>query len=819
MLRFFFNFFLSIMVLGIITIVIVSWYVVPGLPDINTLKDVRMQVPLRVYSSELSLIAEFGEKRRTPIEIENVQPRLIEAFLSAEDDRFYVHPGVDWQGIARAVYSLAKTGSKKQGGSTITMQVARNFFLSREKTYLRKLNEIFLSFKIERELSKDEILELYLNKIYLGQRAYGVAAAAQVYYGTDINSLNLAQIAMIAGLPKAPSTTNPISNPKRALIRRNYVLQRMLSLSFITEDEYKEALESSISASLHTTSIDLEAPYIAEMVRSELIEKQGDAAYSSGLIVTTTILDKNQIAANQALRKALLDYDARHGYRGAEHHIDDIVTKSDEDVAVLLESFPTLGNLYPGLVTHVNEKSISVTVSGIGQIEINWEGLQWARKYISENRKGSKPKIAGEIVEAGDIIRLIETETGDWALSQLPEVEGGLISLSPNDGSILALVGGFDFYKNKFNRITQARRQPGSGFKPLIYSAAIEAGKTAATLINDAPIVFDDPGVEDEWRPENYSHKSYGPTRLRVALTHSRNLVSIRLLHAIGVPFALEHIKKFGFDIEQLPHNLSLSLGSAEITPWQQARAYSVFANSGYLINPYFINEIKTYGDEVIFKATPLTVCHECEDDEQDIKIKESIENEEEQIESNIEITNPIIEETTDSETFNAPRVLSAQNAWIINSMLRDVIKHGTGRRALQLNRTDLSGKTGTTNDQHDAWFSGFNSNIVTISWVGFDKFQPLGSRETGGRAALPMWIDYMRVALDGMPDSIMKRPKGLVNVRIDPATGELSNANNPDAIFEVFRLENTPKTTSTTKQPDVFLQDSETRSIPEQLF
>lgn len=807
------------MVLGIITIVIVSWYVVPGLPDINTLKDVRMQVPLRVYSSELSLIAEFGEKRRTPIEIENVQPRLIEAFLSAEDDRFYVHPGVDWQGIARAVYSLAKTGSKKQGGSTITMQVARNFFLSREKTYLRKLNEIFLSFKIERELSKDEILELYLNKIYLGQRAYGVAAAAQVYYGTDINSLNLAQIAMIAGLPKAPSTTNPISNPKRALIRRNYVLQRMLSLSFITEDEYKEALESSISASLHTTSIDLEAPYIAEMVRSELIEKQGDAAYSSGLIVTTTILDKNQIAANQALRKALLDYDARHGYRGAEHHIDDIVTKSDEDVAVLLESFPTLGNLYPGLVTHVNEKSISVTVSGIGQIEINWEGLQWARKYISENRKGSKPKIAGEIVEAGDIIRLIETETGDWALSQLPEVEGGLISLSPNDGSILALVGGFDFYKNKFNRITQARRQPGSGFKPLIYSAAIEAGKTAATLINDAPIVFDDPGVEDEWRPENYSHKSYGPTRLRVALTHSRNLVSIRLLHAIGVPFALEHIKKFGFDIEQLPHNLSLSLGSAEITPWQQARAYSVFANSGYLINPYFINEIKTYGDEVIFKATPLTVCHECEDDEQDIKIKESIENEEEQIESNIEITNPIIEETTDSETFNAPRVLSAQNAWIINSMLRDVIKHGTGRRALQLNRTDLSGKTGTTNDQHDAWFSGFNSNIVTISWVGFDKFQPLGSRETGGRAALPMWIDYMRVALDGMPDSIMKRPKGLVNVRIDPATGELSNANNPDAIFEVFRLENTPKTTSTTKQPDVFLQDSETRSIPEQLF
>jgi len=802
------------MILGIITIVIVSWYVVPGLPEIDTLKDVRMQVPLRVYSSDFSLIAEFGEKRRTPVEIENVQPKLIEAFLSAEDDRFYIHPGVDWQGIARAVYSLIKTGSKKQGGSTITMQVARNFFLSREKTYLRKLNEIFLSFKIERELSKNEILELYLNKIYLGQRAYGVAAAAQVYYGTDINSLSLPQIAMIAGLPKAPSTTNPISSPERALIRRNYVLQRMLTLSYINEEEYKEASSAPISASLHTTSIDIEAPYVAEMVRSDLIEKQGDAVYSNGLIVTTTIKDRNQNAANQALRNALLDYDLRHGYRGSEHHVEDIESKTEEDIIALLESFPTLGNLYPGLVTHVNEKSISAIVSGIGQIEINWEGLKWARKYISENRRGAKPKVAGDILEAGDIIRLIETETGDWALSQIPEVEGGLISLSPDNGAILALVGGFDFYKNKFNRITQARRQPGSGFKPLIYSAAIEAGKTAATLVNDAPIVFDDPGVEDEWRPENYSHKSYGPTRIRVALTHSRNLVSIRLLHAIGVPFALEHIQNFGFDTEQLPNNLSLSLGSAEITPWQLARAYSVFANGGFLIDPYFINEVQTYNDEVVFQSSPRTVCNECIEDEENASLSE-----EEQIEKDFQSISHIIEEKTIEEPLYAPRAISPQNAWIMNSMLRDVIKFGTGRRALQLNRTDLAGKTGTTNDQHDAWFSGFNSNIVTISWVGFDKFQPLGSRETGGRAALPMWIDYMKVALDGMPESIMERPKGLVNVRIDPVTGKLTNASNPDAIFEVFRIENAPKTTTETKQPDIFLQDSESSSIPEQLF
>lgn len=802
------------MVLGIITIVIVSWYVVPGLPDINTLKDVKMQVPLRVYSSDLSLVAEFGEKRRTPVNIEDVQPKLIQAFLSAEDDRFYVHPGVDWQGIARAAYSLVKTGSKKQGGSTITMQVARNFFLSREKTYLRKLNEIFLSFKIERELTKDEILELYLNKIYLGQRAYGVAAAAQVYYGTDINSLNLAQVAMIAGLPKAPSTTNPISNAEKALIRRNYVLNRMLTLSYITQEEFNEASAAPISASLHTTPIDLEAPYIAEMVRSELIEKQGELIYNTGLIVTTTIKDKNQNAANQALRNALLAYDKRHGYRGAEHHVEDIENKTDEELAALLETFPTLGNLYPAIVSHVDEKYITAKVSGIGQIDVNWEGLEWASKYISENRKGAKPKSATKIVKVGDIIRLIETEDGEWALSQLPEVEGSLISLSPDDGSILALVGGFDFYKNKFNRITQARRQPGSGFKPLIYSAGIEAGKTAATLINDAPIVFDDPGVEDEWRPQNYSHKSYGPTRIRVALTHSRNLVSIRLLHSIGIPFALEHIKNFGFDIDQLPQNLSLSLGSAEITAWQLAKAYSVFANGGYLIDPYFINEVKTYGDEITFQATPLTVCHDCSEEAAEDLIAEENETEDE-----FETTNPILEEAEEiieeTKSFNAPRVLSAQNAWIMNSMLRDVIKLGTGRRALQLNRTDLAGKTGTTNDQHDAWFSGFNSKVVTISWVGFDKFQPLGSRETGGRAALPMWIDYMKVALEGMPESIMKQPEGLVNVRINPDTSELANANDPNAKFEVFRIEKAPKAKTETKQADVFLQESEPSSIP----
>lgn len=814
------------MVLGIVTVVIVAWYILPGLPNIDTLRDIKLQVPLRVYSADLSLLAEFGEKRRTPIDIEDAPQKMIEAFLAAEDDRFYVHPGVDWQGIARAAYSLIKTGSKKQGGSTITMQVARNFFLSREKTYLRKLNEIFLALKIERELSKNEILELYLNKIYLGQRAYGVDAAALVYYGSDINSLSLPQLAMIAGLPKAPSTTNPISNPERALIRRDYVLQRMLTLSYITEEEYEAAAATPISASLHTASIDVEAPYIAEMIRSDLIKEQGDAAYSNGLIVTTTILDRNQNAANQALRKTLLAYDKRHGYRGSESHIEYDEGMEGKELSVLLESFPVLGNLYPALVTHVNEKSVIAYMTGIGQVEINWEGLEWARKYISVNRRGSKPKTAEEILKPGDVIRITESETGDWVLSQIPEVEGALVSLDPNDGATMALVGGFDFYRNKFNRVTQARRQPGSGFKPFIYSSAIEAGNTAATMINDAPIVFDDPGIEAEWRPENYSKKSYGPTRIRVALTHSRNLVSIRLLHSIGVPFALEHIQKFGFDIDQLPQNLSLSLGSAEITPWQMAKAYSVFANGGFMIEPYYINEIKTYNDEILFQASPLAVCSKCIE-EKIISATETIdetEGDEETIENDntyeeLETKTIYIDEAEVEKPNYAPRVVDARNIWVMNSITRDVIKHGTGRRALQLNRNDLSGKTGTTNDQHDAWFSGFNSNIVAISWVGFDKFSPLGSRETGASAALPMWIDYMKVALEGMPESIMERPEGLVNVRIDPETGELANANNPNAIFEVFRAENVPTSVSKTKQPDVFLNDTGPSSIPEQLF
>ena len=780
MLRFIFNLLLISFFLGVMATASIAWYILPQLPDIEALKDVRMQVPLRVYSHDLSLISEFGEQRRIPVSLQEVPDKLIKAILAAEDDRFYEHPGVDWQGILRAMVQLIKTGEKTQGGSTITMQVARNFFLSREKTYLRKLNEIFLALKIEKELSKDEILALYLNKIYLGQRAYGVAAAAQVYYGINISQLTLSQSAMLAGLPKAPSTTNPVSNPERALERRNYVLKRMLEENFIKNDEYQSAISAPLGAALHSAAIELEAPNVAEMVRKELVDEFGDATYTSGLKVITTIQDRNQQAANQSLHKSLLEYDERHGYRGPEHHYDLASDMNEHDWSHLLESFPLQAGLQPALVVSIQDKSITAYILNTGMVTVEWDGLAWARRYISENSRGAAPKTASEIVQTGDIIRLVKNTEGAWKLSQLPDIEGGLVSLRPSDGAILALTGGFDFTRSKFNRITQAYRQQGSGFKPFIYSAALEAGYTAASLINDAPVVFEDPGLEDVWRPENYTRKTYGPTRLREALTHSRNLVSIRLLHSIGVPYTLDYVARFGFEVERLPKNLSLALGSGSVTPLQLARAYCTFANGGFLIDPYFIKRIETEGGELVREANPSVTCSDCD-------------------------VNRVTDTSTADKKVNTagkepagvhyvPRVLDPENAWIMNSITRDVIQYGTARQALELKRKDLSGKTGTTNDQRDAWFSGFNTDITAVAWVGFDKFLPLGNAETGARAALPMWIDYMRAALVDMPESIMRKPPGLVFALIDPHTGKPAPPGSPDAIFEVFSSKNTPE-------------------------
>ena len=845
MLRFGLKILVILSLLGVIALTMVSFIIIPTLPDIELLRDVQMQVPLRVYSADNSLIAEFGEKRRVPVSIDDTPQQMIDAFIAAEDGRFYEHPGVDWRGILRAVVNLVLTGEKSQGGSTITMQVARNFFLTREKTYLRKLNEIYLSLKIERELTKDEILELYLNVVFFGQRAHGVGAAAQVYYGTTVERLTLPQIAMIAGLPQAPSTTNPVTNRNRATIRRNYVLSRMLEEGFITQEQYLEADATPVTASLHSPSVDLEAPYVAEMVRQELQELYGDDSTTMGFRVYTTIRDKNQVAANHALRSAVLEYDSRHGYRGAESHIELTDETLSEEHKKLLETYPVIANLYPALVTSVHDQSITVYLTGIGLIDIGWEGLSWARKYIDENFRGPEPSSAENVVRAGDIVRIIEDDEGQWRLSQLPSVEGAFISLNPRNGKALALTGGFDFYRSNFNRVIQAKRQPGSGFKPFIYSAALHEGYTAASIINDAPLVKDYPGIEDTWRPENYSGKYYGPTRLREALINSRNIVSIRLLDAVGIEKTLKHISKFGFNTDTLPHSLSLALGSGDLSPWEMASAYCVFANGGFLVEPYFIDRIEDNDGNFIFQANPPVICEEClQQDEKDNtgilnddfldKESETLSESENLQETPVsgaaeEYEIAMLETEESGNDINAadiikhkryaPRVIDAQNIWITNSITRDVIRRGTGMRARTLNRNDLSGKTGTTNDQHDAWFFGFNPDIVGVAWVGFDDFRPMGRSEVGGRAALPMWIDYMRVVLKDIPEMTLMQPPGLVTARINPDTGELAGANNPNAIFEIFRAENAPTSVSEESSESPFESDPTETIPPLQLF
>jgi penicillin-binding protein 1A len=743
----------------------------PQLPSIDVLRDVQLQEPLRVYASDRKLLAEFGEKRRSPVTISQVPDAMIKAFLAAEDDRFFEHSGVDFQGLLRAAVELVRTGKKRQGGSTITMQVARNFFLSSEKTYLRKLTEILLSYKIEGSLSKEEILELYVNKIYLGQRAYGVEAAAQVYYGMSIADLSVARMAMIAALPKAPSRINPVSNPAAAVERRNYILGRMHQLGYLDSAAYEAAVAEPDGARVHRVQAEANAAYVAEMVRHEMVERYGASAYTSGYEVVTTIDVPRQAAATHALRKGLLDYSKRHGYRGAEASLS-IADIPAEKRVELLADYVQVGGLEPALVIRVHEKSIEVLLKNNETVTIGWEGLSWARPYRSVNSLGPAPKQAGDVVAIGDVVRVSGSDAV-WELSQVPVVEGALVSLRPTDGAIQALVGGFDFNRSKFNRAIQAKRQPGSSFKPIIYSAALEKGFTPASIINDAPVVFDDSELESTWRPENYSGQFFGPTRLREALYRSRNLVSIRILRAIGAGYAATYAENFGFSSEELPHDLTLALGSASVTPMQMARAYTVLANGGYLIEPYLIRSIHNAGGEVVFMADSPVVCKHCP---------------------------AVLDEIStglQKQVNLAPQVLSPQNVWLMTSMMRDVIQRGTGVKARVLGRSDLAGKTGTTNEQMDGWFSGFNHALVATAWVGFDKLEPLGRNETGGRSALPMWIDYMREALQGIEEVNLPPPEGLVTVRIDPVTGLLARSGQQDAIFETFTEDTVPDRTS----------------------
>lgn len=788
--------FLSLVVLGAVAAAGLYLYLEPQLPSVETLRDIRLQQPLRVYTADEELIAEFGEYRREPVAYEDIPERLRDAFIAAEDENFYAHHGVDPVGMARAVLYLVQHQEIGPGGSTITMQVARNFFLSREQTYLRKLNEILLAMRIERELSKEQILELYVNKIYLGQRAYGIGAAARIYYNAEVDELDLAQMAMIAGLPKAPSFANPVSRPERALQRRAYVLRRMLETGVISQEEFAEASTAPVTATIHRDERPgVNAPFVAEMARAYAVERFGDDAYVDGYRIYTTIDSRLQREADRALRDNLLAYDRRHGYRGPEAQFD-LDQHADEDAwDRVLRDYRRVAHLRPALVVDVDESADRARLYlGRGDYgELDLEAVRWARPYINESAVGDRPASVAQVLSRGDLVRVyperIEGDDDDedvqsvLRFSQVPAIEGSLISLSPASGAVVALAGGFDFGRSQFNRAVQAQRQPGSAFKPFIYSAALERGFSPASVVNDAPIVVEDDSLDRSWRPENYSRRFYGPTRVREALAQSRNLVSIRVLRDLGIPYTSEFMERFGFDAERMSPGLSLALGSAEVTPLQLTAAYAVFANGGYRVDPYLVSRIEDADGRTVFRAVPAMACEECavvDPDTAEETVAEAV------AEDNAD---PLAQQFRPAE-----RVLPATNAFLITDMMKDVIRSGTGQRARELGRSDIAGKTGTTNNLRDAWFAGYNRHLVTTAWVGFDQSQNLGRGETGGRAALPMWIDFMGVALRDIPEESPVRPSGLVTARIDPESGLLTSSDNPRAIFELFQEDGVPE-------------------------
>ena len=777
-------------------------YLSPKLPSVDVLKDVKLQTPLRIYTADAQLIGQFGEKRRSPVTFEQIPEPFINAILAAEDNRFFEHHGVDINGLLRAASQLLVTGEKASGGSTITMQVARNYFLSFERTFTRKFNEILLSLQIERELTKKEIMTLYVNKIFLGNRAYGIEAAAQVYYGKSINELDLAQLAMIAGLPKAPSTFNPLVNPARAIVRRDWILGRMLALDYITEEQHTIALSSPITASYHGSQVTLYAPYVAEMARKEMLSRYGRDIYTSGYRVYTTLESKLQASAQQSVLDGLYAYDDRHGYRGPEQNI--IAEDPNENRQLWLDSLTKIapaGNLIPAIVSDIEEKAFTALIADGGEITINWEpSLKSKRPYQSMDRRGPSPKSAADVVAIGDVVRLKQDDQGNWLLTQIPAAQAALVSLDAQNGAILSLVGGYNYEQSKFNRITQATRQPGSNFKPFIYTAALANGYTPASIINDAPIVFEDASLESSWRPTNDSGKFYGPTRLRYALYKSRNLVSIRLLRGLGIPKAINYVERFGFDPSQLPRDLSLALGSHSVTPLQVVRGYATLANGGYAVEPYLVDRIEDINGENLYTADPATVCRECEAEQSgELELNPEFEQEETQELATIE---DILDQELELQELEvlpreAERVIEPRVAYLIDSILRDVITKGTGKKALSLKRNDLAGKTGTTNGPTDAWFSGYGGGIVTTTWLGFDKNGLLGRREYGGSAALPIWIDYMATALENRPETVLEQPAGVVSVKIDPTTGLLARPGQKNAIFELFQEELAPSVES----------------------
>ena len=740
----------------------------PTLPSLEVLTEYNPKIPLRIFSADGGLIGEFGEERRAVVKIDAVPERMRQAIIAAEDERFYQHGGVDYVGVLRAAYSNFISGGSVQGASTVTMQVARNFFLSKEKTLTRKFNEVLLAFKIERNLSKDQILELYINQIYLGQRAYGFAAAAQTYFAKSLPELNLAETATLAGLPKAPSRDNPIANKKRAEARSHYVLRRMFELGFISDKEFEAAMKTSVAVNKEIREYAVPADYFSEMVRQAVFDRFKEEAYEQGFSVYTTLDTKHQRAAYDALRKGVYEYDRRHGYRGPHRYLDLPAQAGEAALNEMLQDELESDELVPAVVLEASSKLVKAHTKNGRVVEVSGEGLKFAHRSLLD-KAPAKQKI-----RRGAVIYLQKDGKERWEIAQMPNVEAALVSLDPNDGAVMSLAGGFDFNANKFNHATQALRQPGSSFKPFIYSAALEKGFTAATIVNDAPLAFDAIQTGSEaWEPKNYEGNYSGPMRLRTALAKSRNLVSIRVLQAISPQYAQDYITHFGFDPKLHPAYLTMALGAGSATPLQMAVAYSVFANGGYKISPYFIRRIEDSNGRVLFESK-----------------------------------SPRAGESTE-------RAIDARNAFIVTSLMQDVVKYGTAAKAAQLGRKDIAGKTGTTNEQVDAWFAGFQRNLVAVAWIGFDNPHSLGPKETGAQAALPIWMAYMEPVLKGVPEAPFVPPDGVAAVNINPETG-LRETDPQLGQIEYFYHENIPPL------PDAGFVQGLTRALEEirdQLF
>ncbi|KLN46629.1 penicillin-binding protein 1A [Providencia rettgeri] len=777
-------------------------YVEGELPDVATMKDIRLQIPMQVYSADNELIAQYGEKRRIPLPLAEIPPLMVKAFIATEDSRFYDHHGIDPIGIFRAVSVMASSGHASQGASTITQQLARNFYLSPEKTLMRKAKEAFLAIRIEQRTSKDEIMELYLNKIYLGNRAYGVGAAAYVYFGKTVDELTLSEIAMIAGLPKAPSTFNPLYSYDRAINRRNVVLSRMLEEKYITKDQYEQARNEKIVASYHAPKIDFSAPYLAEMARQTLYDKYGEDAYTDGYKVYTTVIRKDQEAATDAVRNNLIDYDTRHGYRGPAEVLwkPTEMAWASEKIIEKLKKSPVYGPLMPGVVLSATGSEANVMLADGSQIAITMTGVRWARKFISDTQQGASPRAVNAVVQVGEQIWVRKVKD-NWWLGQVPDVNAAFVALNPNDGAIIALVGGFDFNMSEFNRVTQSLRQVGSNIKPFLYTAAMDKGLTLSSLLNDVPISRWDAGAGSDWRPKNSPPRYDGPIRLRQGLGQSKNVVMVRAMRAMGVDYAADYLMRFGFPRENINRTEALALGAPSFTPMQMVRGYAVMVNGGYLVDPYYILKIENHNDEVIFEANPKLACPDCTnipvvygDTERTIEMKGIDDQSTEEVTQsghNVVNQEPTMELTTaanldgNSGDQYAPHVISTPLAFLIrDAMMTNIYGEpgwsGTGWRAARDlgGRRDIGGKTGTTNSSKDAWFSGYGPDVVASAWIGFDdNRRTLGRGEAGAKSAQPMWNDFMKSILAGVPVKTMKPPKGVISVSIDSRTGKLGSS------------------------------------------